>query len=240
MKNSFSSIDPAFREPVSAFDDEGQAVSRAPVPARRSRLWNAAVGMLEKCRPYPSDRARQEYLDYYAGLYQDQGPNPARFRELLLRNGRPFMVNPFPEGSPEHYLYHPEGLGLADLEAILESQAQDWKAMSKSPQEPEKGARWPSIDEAISSQNNRLREVEREWALQGGVCWGMLLMHPGSLDWLRERVHTDNLAWATVHALNKSPWSKWGVDRSRVLSRALEHNLFSQRVAESLFSRRSM
>lgn len=195
--------------------------------------------MMEKRRAYPSDRARKEYLDYYAGLYQDRGPNPAHFQEMLRRNGRPFMANPFPEGTREHYLYHPEGLVLADLEAILGNQVQDWKVTKEPSGEPEEHAKWPTIDEAITAQEGRLLEVEREWALLGGVCWGMLLIYPGSLDWLKERVHADNLAWATVHALNTAPWRGWGVRRAKVLTRALEHNLFSEKVANRLFSWRS-
>lgn len=170
MKNSPPLVDSSLEGLERTFDEESQTYSGERPPIQRSRLWNAAVGMMEKRRAYPSDRARKEYLDYYAGLYQDRGPNPAHFQEMLRRNGRPFMANPFPEGTREHYLYHPEGLVLADLEAILGNQVQDWKVTKEPSGEPEEHAKWPTIDEAITAQEGRLLEVEREWALLGGCA----------------------------------------------------------------------
>lgn len=213
------------------------------IPGSVAVLWRHAtnrwVGFHERRRGYPSTRALSEFLDYYAGLYQDRGPDPRAFAALLRRNGRPFLANPFPEGNPDHYLYHPGGLVLADLEAVLSGVARKWRAplASRSPEPPADASAppWPTLEQAQVAQQRHASGVEAGWALDAGVCWGLVLMEAGSLDWLRVRVHPDNLAWATVEALRHSPWGRWGVNPRRVLSAALDKGVLSPQVASAWF-----
>ena len=205
------------------------------------------VGFWESRRPSPSPRAWAEALGYYGSLYQTKGPDPEAFRRLLIRNGVPAWRNPFPEGEAQHFLYHPEGLVLADLEAILEDLALDWKSQQEgSPgegQADEKAlddflTQWPTMEEAL-----QLRELEtsrrlRHWSRLSAVCWGMILLHAKTLDGLREGVHEDNLAWATVHAWKVAPWEMWNVDPTRVLEAAVRLGVLSEKVKQNLLSSR--
>lgn len=213
-----------------------------PFPRNRLiEIRDACLGRLERCRDFPSDRASSELLAYYEGLYQERGPNPNEFRVLLRRNGRPFLSNPFPEGQPEHYLYHPDGLVMADLEAILGSLANQWGKPSSTDTDAPEGKilksqyEWPSIYEADRARQQDILETEEGWSRLAGVCWAMVLLEPGSLEWLQSRVHGDNLSWATVQALRASPMKEWGVDPALVVSAAINHRILPVRVARELF-----
>ena len=211
----------------------------SPSPTRLEVLRDACVGFVERRRPFPSDRATAEYLAYYEGLYQERGPNPLAFRVMIRRNGRPFLTNPFPEGDPDHYLYHPDGLIMADIEAVLGGLANHWEKLSSKSEEtsPDDSSpyQWPSIDEADRARRQDVLETEARWAKLAGVCWAMVLLEPGPLDWLRERVHADNLAWATVQALRTSPLVEWGVNPHEVVAQAISSGVLPARVAKELF-----
>jgi hypothetical protein len=228
--------------------DADEAPNRSsPLSGVRHRFQCLAdrwVGFWESRRLSPSPRAWAEALDYYGSLYQTKGPDPEAFRRLLTRNGVPTWRNPFPEGEAQHFLYHPEGLVLADLEAILEDLALNWKNQQEGvPEEKEPPdeflTQWPTMEEAL-----QLRELEttrrmRHWSRLSAVCWGMLLLQAKNLDGLRERVHEDNLAWATVHAWKVAPWEMWKVDPARVLEAAVRLGVLSEKVKQNLLSSRS-
>lgn len=212
---------------------------KKPSVAASLRRWRDCwVGFWERRRPFPSQRASAEFLAYYAGLYQERGPNPTEFGVVLRRNGRPFLANPFPESEAVHYLYHPDGLVMADLESVLDGLATQWNTPpvdNPNPQDDAAQYSWPTIDEADHARQLDQRETEKDWALTAGVCWGMVLLEAGNLEWLRERVHPDNLAWATVQALRKSPWADWGVDPKKVLAAAVDKDVVPKTVADGLF-----
>lgn len=199
------------------------------------------MGMVERHRSFPSDRASAEFLSYYEGLYQEKGPDPAQFRALLRRNGPPFLSNPFPEGMPEHYLYHPDGLIMADLEAVLGGLAQHWEKLSDrdaqcdAKEQEDSAYVWPTIFQADRARQLEILATEGQWSRVAGVCWAMVLLEAKSMDWLRARVHSDNLAWATVQSLRSSPLEEWKLCPASVLSAAVDHGVLPARVAAELF-----
>jgi hypothetical protein len=77
----------------------------------------------------PSLRALRETIEYFSGLYQDRLPDLGIFSRLLRRNGTPDWPNPFPEGTEEHYLLHPQGFLAADLSVVLDGLTQDWNGV---------------------------------------------------------------------------------------------------------------
>lgn len=221
---------------------------------RTLQEWNDGwVGFWERRRSSPSARAWSEVLDYYSGLYQSKGPDPKLFRRLIHRNGAPLWRNPFPGGEAQHFLYHPDGLVLADIEAILEDLAEEWQAQQSRQGslakrvEGESAAiaeselrmlqgRWPSMREAVELRELETRRQQRHWSRLSAVCWGMVLLEAKDVSMLRETVHEDNLAWATVHAWKVAPWSLWAIDPSQVLDAAVRLGVLSDKARSSLIA----
>lgn len=210
------------------------------VRSRVAALQDAWVGFLERRRPHPSRRAWDEALDYYEGRYQTRGPDPAAFRRLLARNGVPAWPNPFQESEARHFLYHPDGLLLADIEAVLESLMASWAAVPGAPALPPPEAEdafdvaWPTMEEALSFREEDLRRERREWCKDAAVCWGMVILAASSLESVKKVVHEDNLSWATIHAWQTAPWARWGIDSRKVLSRAVGLGILRSATMESL------
>lgn len=134
----------------------GVAPSELPGATQQASLWwerhswvaplaDRLVGWIERRRPHPSQRAMQEAVEYYDGLYQERAPRADVFARLLLRNGIPDWPNPFPQGSDQHYSLHPEGIIAADLAVILDGLTSDWDAGARPP--------GPGIDEVLGSAN---------------------------------------------------------------------------------------
>lgn len=231
--------------PLSSFVDSDQDASAVyPLRGMRHRFQHLAdrwVGFWESRRSSPSPRAWAEVLGYYGNLYQTKGPDPEAFRRLLTRNGVPTWRNPFPEGEAQHFLYHPEGLVLADLEAILEDLTLNWgdqqKRVSDEKEPPDEFlTRWPTMEEALQLRELETTRRRRHWSRLSAVCWGMLLLHAKNLEGLRDRVHEDNLAWATVHAWKVAPWEMWGINPAHVLEAAVRLGVLREKAKQNLLS----
>lgn len=197
------------------------------------------VGFWERRRGVayrPSPMAWKEALAYYEGLYQDRGPDPLAFRRLLVRRGTPDWKNPFPEGMVEHYRYHPEGLMLADVEAILGEVLNAWKPPPVSPELPlgvELGE-WPTLEQATQLRLEEQIKEERSWGHLACVCWGFALLNGEPLRETISKIHADNLTWATVHAWRHVDWSAWGVSGEQVLRAASGLGILSIAMTEEL------
>ena len=230
-QDSFDALDESFYENHPA----------PPTHSRMTRLLDWWVGVREKRSARsqgPSSRAWEEMLSYYNGLYQSHGPDPVRFERLLLRNGVPVWPNPFPEGVAQHFDFHPDGLLLSDLEAILEDLSDFWHQQEPgeedSPVVESNPAYWPQMQEILHLQEiDRLR-CRREWRKIAGVCWGLALIRMRNTEWIETRVHADNLTWATIHALKTAPWKTYGVSAKEVLEAAIRLNLLPDTIAEDL------
>lgn len=218
--------------------------SPTPVP-RRLPSWlmkgaDCLVGFQERRRNGPpSSRAWEEMLAYYAGLYQDRAPDPGQFKRLLRRCGVPQRANPFPEGEPQHFLYHPDLLIMADLEAILDDLVLEWDEENKPPRlnpsppaDVEETEEWPDVDQAMRLRELELQQQSREWSRLAGVCWALALLDGQPLTALVEHVHKANLALATLHAWRTAPLSQWGLDGEKVLRAALKHGIVPADVVE--------
>ena len=188
----------------------------------------------------PSSRAWREFLSYYNGLYQSQAPDPYEFGRLLVRNGVPTWPNPYAEGANEHFDFHPEGLILADLEAVLADLSESWAQQQGDAEEehtPAEGGlslEWPPMQEVLRLQElDRLR-CQRQWRKIAGVCWIQSVLKLKDLQWLRARVHEDNLTWATIHALKTAPLKAYGLSGTKALAAALRLGLLTQKIADDL------
>lgn len=228
---------------VESFDSEENATGHERSSHRSyfQFVQDRWVGFWERRRQLPSPRAWEEVLSYYEGLYQTKGPDPAAFRRLILRNGVPLWNNPFPEGEARHFLYHPDGLVLADLEAILEDLAHDWQqkapdetAEMVDPETEEEFPSWPTMEKALELRELEKIRQQRHWSRLSAVCWGMVLLHATHLDKLKEKVHEDNLAWATVHAWKVAPWQVWGIEKKEVLGAAVKWGILTEKVSKNL------
>lgn len=145
----------------------------------------------------PSRRAVDEWLAYYQGLYRGHEPQPVLFARLLGRNGTPDWPNPFREGDPGYYDFHPEGLLSADLEAILRGIQQDWAAV-----------------------RHRSEEVERH-RQSARLCWALVVSRSDSLGHVMRRTHVANLNLATVDAASAAGLSALGLTPETVMAGAI-------------------
>ena len=221
-------------------DESGSLVPARPVPSWLMKGVDWAVGFQERRRSGPpSSRAWEEMLTYYAGLYQDRGPHPRQFKRLLRRCGIPQVANPFPEGEPQHFLYHPDLLIMADLEAILDDLVLEWDEQNKPPRSvespagtPEGNDEWPDVDRAMRLRELELQQQSREWSRLAGGCWAMGLLDGQPLSGVVERVHRANLGLATLHVWRTSPLSEWGINGENVLKAALKHGILPANVVE--------
>ena len=202
-------------------------------------------GFLERRRKGPpSPRAWAEMLDYYAGLYQERGPDPKQFRRVLRRCGIPQCSNPFPEGEAQHFLYHPDLLIMADLEALLSDMMDHWaeqeKAPGSAPQEvgvePLSPDEWPDVGQSMRLRDLELARQAREWSRLAGVCWALVLLDGQSLVPLLSQVHAANLGWATIHAWKTAPLTEWGIESAAVLNAAQEHGILPAEVVQRLLT----
>lgn len=141
----------------------------------------------------PSGRAREEWLGYYQGLYRGHEPQPALFRRLIQRNGVPDWPNPYREGDPGYYDFHPEGLLAADLEAILRGVQQDW-----------------------GPRRDRSEEVERH-RQAARLCWALAVTSADPLNHLVRRLHVANLNMATMDAASSSHLAAAGMTSQDVV-----------------------
>ncbi len=195
----------------------------------------------------PSSRAWSEMLDYYAGLYQDHGPDPERFRRLLRRCGVPQCRNPFPEGEAQHFLYHPDLLVMADLEAVLNDLVLTWNdedrarkqkrsaPVSVAPEAPPADPdEWPDLSQAMRLRDLEVARQTREWSRLAGVCWGLVLLDGQSLQPLMALVPKVNLGWAAVHAFRTAPWAEWGLVPEEVLKAAQGHGILPAEIIQHL------
>lgn len=146
----------------------------------------------------PSVRAREEWLSYYQGLYRGHEPQPALFQRLLRRNGVPDWPNPYREGDPGYYDFHPEGLLAADLEAILRGIQQDW-----------------------GPRRERSAEVERH-RQAARLCWAMAVTSTDPLSHLVRRLHVANLNMATMDAASSSRLGEAGLEAQDVVASSVQ------------------
>lgn len=103
------------------------------------RLTDALVGWQDawarRGRQRPSYAAQEEWWAYYQGLYQEHDPDLFMFDRLLRRRGVPDWVNPYPMDDEAHYDFHPDGLMLADIQAVLLGVRARWSVERGDPTE---------------------------------------------------------------------------------------------------------
>jgi hypothetical protein len=172
----------------------------APVAQWGRRLGDRAQGFQERRfqrqEGRPSFRAQEEWLDYYQSLYHGHDPDPARYVQLLRRNGVPDWPNPHTEGDLAHYDFHPDGLLAADLEAILLGLRRDWAR--EAPETPHEAA-------------NRRAAC---------VCWALVVAKGQPLPHTQGRIHPSNLTLATVEAAASADLAQVGLTLPQVLTAA--------------------
>ena len=216
----------------------------APLPG--GRCADAWVRFWSRRRPSPSPRAWSEFLAYYEGLYQERGPDVAHFQRLLRRHGIPAWANPFPEGDERYFHFHPHGLIVADVEAVLEDLVRAWNVQggpgllgdptvaTVRAEVLDASSAWPTLDQAEELRRQEQRRSQHEWAADAAVCWGMILLQGASLVPLKGWVDSENLAWATSHAIQIAPWDRWGLSPKTVIDAAHGHGLLDGDAIERL------
>lgn len=222
-----------------------QMTEYSPLPLRR--WWDQAVDhavswgekIWLKWKKVPSLRAREEYLEYYNGLYHTSGPDFKKLERLIRRNGVPEWPNPFPEGMPEHYQLHPDGFLMADLLAVLE----DWKEglMSKELNAEEErllkaleDGQWLKMQEQLEWQEIQALKKHREWRKLGLVQWGFYLSHQaGPFTLLNQKVHPHNIEVALHHVLNHREWlEQHGLDVFDLLKKCIANQMLTTASAQ--------
>lgn len=158
----------------------------------------------------PSLRATDEWLAYYQGLYRGHEPQPDLFARLLRRNGTPDWPNPFREGDPGFYDFHPEGLLSAEVEAILRGIQQAW-----------------------GPKRQRSEEVDRHRHI-AQVCWALVVVGPDPLSHLSRRVHVSNLNLATVDAASSKDLERVGLTSEEVMAAAVRRGWQPKSTSQSL------
>lgn len=184
-------------------------VIREPLRRLHDRLRGVQERWHHRRTGRPSPRSRDEWLGYYQGLYRGHEPDPALFRRLMIRNGVPDWPNPYREGEPGYYDFHPEGLLAADLEAILRGIQQDW-----------------------GPRRDRSEEVEHH-RQAARICWALAVTSPDPLGHLSRRLHVANLNMATMDAASSSRLETVGLAAQDVVDSSVRRGWQPDRLARA-------
>ena len=133
----------------------------------------------QKRRGRPSMQAQDEWWRYYEGLYQGKSPDVQKYARLLRRHGVPDWINPYGIGEPEHYEFHPDGLMLADVQAVLMGLQIHWGLIT--------------LDEDTQTE----RRIQRQLA---AACLGLAFALGKTMPIMSARVAQENLALVVMEA----------------------------------------
>lgn len=215
----------------------------------KETLGDRWVGWWERRRQSkgqgPSERAWAEALDYFAGRYRERWPDPKVLARLVRRNGTPDWSNPFPQGHPQHYDYHPDGLLMMDITVLLEGMMQtlDDSAAhldeSETPRNRDQ-VEWITLEDAVHDNEHDARARSQAQQRLAMVSWAMVLAWGNGLSRAWQAVHRDNLTAITIETLLVLDPSPWGLTLPKIAAGAVAAGLINLPMAQALLRQRTM
>lgn len=193
----------------------------------------------------PSERAWDEALEYFAGRYRERLPDPKALARLVRRNGTPDWSNPFPEGHPRHYDYHPDGLLMMDITVLLEGMMQ---AMDDSVADLDEidttlsrdQVEWVTLEDAVRDNEQDARRRSQNQQRLAMISWAMVLAWGNGLDRAWHAVHRDNLTAITIETLLVLDPKPWGLTLPKIAAGAVAAGLINLPTAQALLRQRTL
>lgn len=191
---------------MTEFDDEHDYYGGAPTAVHSPPSPPFYAFLLRRLTGRPMARAARDWEMYYRGLYRSRDPDPRLFSRLLTAHGFWNVPNPFPAGRPEYFLHHPDGVVLADVDAVLDAWVASLTPSPKMTPLLQAEMNWAVLAQSLPELSHlvtpwaaerliaaRATEAVRRRAILAADCLARLFLSPvENWGWMSDTLHRDN------------------------------------------------
>lgn len=192
-----------------------------------------------------SERATNEFLEYYNGLYHEKEPDLKIFTKLVKRNGSPDFGNPYPSDSEEYFKYNTYSIMAADLEVILEGIQRELKQGEILIKDDEEFYEQISSEEKVISILKSFEKNENDDNIKAKKMfdialqnWAIIIYYGTGCDFLKKQIHNTNIVVATIEMILNVDNNEINLNIEDIVDKAIAFDFINENLAKALLQQR--